>query len=213
MLYNLPGVNLNDFFPYSIQRSIKPTAIEFDRMVSMILTFALVANICLVSAVPISRRSLEKNHKVLLWYFGSFISFAILWFGGFAIYDKVKASYAAKLKAKPQANQNSDLEAGLATELGNVQFPEPAKTKGSTSKVYDPTKKPKTQNLHSDVQSGPATRKRSDPKKPKTQNLRADVQSGLNTKPKSGPSVTLNHSSSGSTLKGMDRPPANIENS
>jgi hypothetical protein len=204
-------------------------------MVSTILTFALAVNICLVSAAPISRRSLEERHKFLLWYFGSMIAFVILWFGGWTLYDKVKASNAAKLKTKTQANQNSDLEAGLSTELVIVQAPEPAKMKGSTSQVYIPTKKFKTQNLHADVRSGPAKSKGSDPKKPKTQNLRADVQSGpaktkdFNPrKPKtqnsragvqSGPSTNqepgrsgaLNHFLSGSTLKDdYDRPPANI---
>jgi hypothetical protein len=207
-------------------------------MVSTILTFALAVNICLVSAAPISRRSLEKRHIFLIAYIGSMIAVAALWFGGWTLYDKVKASNAAKLKAKSQANQNSDLEAGLSTELVNVQAPEPAKMKGSTSQVCSPTKKFKTQNLHADVRSGPAKMKGSDPKKPKTQNLRADVQSGPaktrdfnQRKPKtqnsrtgvqsgpgtnqeSGRSGALNHFLSGSTLRDdYVRPPANIENS
>lgn len=157
-------------------------------MVSTILTFALVANICLASAAPLSVRlagpkSFNKDQKELLWFFVGMASFGVVSVGGFKTYDWVKAMYATKLEAKHQTNQNADLEAAFSIELDNVKAPEPSKTKGSNSEVSNLRKKPEAQNLY------------------------IAGQTGASTNPNASRSGALNHFPSMYTLKEQGDPP------
>jgi len=157
-------------------------------MVSTILTFALVADICRSEAAPLSARlagpkSFNKDQKVMLWFFVGMACFGFVWVGGFKTYDWVKAMYATKMETKHQANQNADLEAAFSIELDNVKAPEPAKTKRFTSEIS---------NLK---------------KKPETQSLCAAGQTGASTNPNAGRSGVLNHFPSMSTLREQEDPP------
>jgi hypothetical protein len=164
-------------------------------MVSTILTFALVANICLASAAPLSARlagpkSFDKDEKIMLWFFVGMACFAVVWVGGFKTYDWVKAMYATKLEAKHQANQNADLEAAFSIELDNVKAPEPAKMNGSTSEVSSLKKKSEAQKLY------------------------VAGQTSARTSPNAGHSGALNHFPSMSTLREQqDPPPAYVKDS
>lgn len=66
-----------------------------------------------------------------MWLFRLLHTFlvAMHWFEGWTFYDKVKAMFVAKLKAKRQENQNADLEADFSIETNDIQASGPANTK------------------------------------------------------------------------------------